>query len=129
MVRKDDLYKLMKTGYKRKKVRKSYLEKSDQYYVDSDLSNENTTVVYDKVNKKPIIIHRGTKTFRDVVTDIAILAGRGRDTNRVKKAKEITKRVEEKYKTGADAIGHSLGGYLAENSGAKGEIREHQSPP
>jgi hypothetical protein len=57
-----------------------------------------------------------------MMTDLAIPLGLGKKTKRVKHSKMVAKQVAEKYGQPVDAIGHSLGGYLAENSGVKGNI-------
>ena len=46
----------------------------------------------------------------------------GKYTKRVKHSKKVVNDVKNKYGEGPQAIGHSLGGYLAENSGAKNVV-------
>jgi pimeloyl-ACP methyl ester carboxylesterase len=55
----------------------------------------------------------------DWLTDGAIALGFGKYTSRYKNAKKITKKVEKEYGKKAIHVGHSLGGYLAENAASK----------
>jgi hypothetical protein len=112
--------KLLKVSYKKDKKLKSSLDKDYNY--DQELSNSNTKVWVDKETGKPVIVHRGTKTIGDLGTDILVGLGLGKYSSRVKQVKKTTKKVEEKYKQAADTVGHSLGGYLAENSGSHGDV-------
>ena len=126
----NDLYHFLESGYKNQKEAKQEMKKYGYDY-DSQLSN-NESKVFLK-NGKPTIVHRGSKRVKDWLVDDALiflgLEGKAAPIFnylghplRSTKAKEITKKVEEKYKTSADTVGHSLGGRLAENSGAHGNI-------
>lgn len=116
---RDDLPYLLKNSYKNQKEAAENLKKYGYTY-DGALSN-NETKVFIK-NNKPVIIHRGSKRLSDWAEDGLILAGLGSMGHRQKQAERITKRVEQKYGTSADSVGHSLGGRLAENSGNHGQI-------
>lgn len=96
------------------------LQKSG-YTLDKELSGQRAKVYVDK-NGKPTIAYRGTHNLKDLWTDLAIPLGFAHKTNRVKHAKMVAKQVEEKYGQKANAVGHSLGGYLAEVSGAGGDV-------
>ncbi len=96
------------------------LQKSG-YKLDKELSGERAKV-YTDANGQPTIAYRGTQNFHDVMTDFAIPLGLAQHTKRVAHSKTLAKKVEEKYGQPANAVGHSLGGYLAENSGAHGNI-------
>lgn len=91
---------------------------------DTQLSNDNTYVYYDTETGFPLITHRGSTTLIDwLVSDPLILTGMARVVMpRVTTAKEIVKQVEGKYKRPSDSFSHSLGGYIAEESGANGYI-------
>ena len=88
---------------------------------DNQLSNDKTNV-YTR-GTKAVVVHRGTKSYRDALDDVGIFFGRGDDTHSQKNANRVSDRTREKYK-GYDIehTGHSLGGYLAEHS-AKGNER------
>lgn len=90
--------------------------------IDKELSTKQARVVYDK-NNQPTIIHRGTHNLKDVATDALYLMGLPDFTHRFRSAKRLTKKVEKKYQNNkVNAVGHSLGGLVAETSGAKGNI-------
>jgi hypothetical protein len=114
----------IKTGldasYKDNKTAGSMLSKQG-FSLDDQLSGQRAKVFVDGEGK-PVVSFRGTSNKKDMVTDALIMAGLGKYTNRVKHSKKVIKEVEAKYKQPSAAIGHSLGGYLAENSGAKGKI-------
>jgi hypothetical protein len=112
--------KFFSTSYLSQKNAAKKHENTHTY--DYNLSNMDSKVFVDKVTGKPTIVHRGTQNLRDVGTDLAIGLGLGKYTKRVKDAKRLTKKVENKYGQSANAVGHSLGGYLAENSDAHGNI-------
>ncbi len=70
--------------------------------------------------QQPLILHRGTSTVKDIIDDGLVAIGLGKYGHRYKNARRLTKKVEDKYKQPAHAVGHSYGGWLAENSGASG---------
>jgi hypothetical protein len=71
----------------------------------------------------PNIAFRGSKTAKDwLVSDTLLGLGASRLDPRFSQAKALTKQVEKKYGKPADVFGHSLGGAIAEKSGAKGKI-------
>lgn len=113
-----DLHTLLKLGYENQKEASQNAKKYGYTY-DANLSN-NETKVFVK-DGKPVIVHRGSKRLSDWAEDGLIAVGLGHLGHRQKQAQRITKRVEQKYGS-ADAVGHSLGGRLAENSGNKGQI-------
>lgn len=94
------------------------------YNIDSNLSKGHTRV-WRQEGKPSVIVHRGTRTARDVVDDGLIALGLGKHTHRYKDAERVTKRVRKADQEagngqGAIHVGHSLGGYLAEQSGRHG---------
>ena len=115
-----DLPYLLKSSYMNQKQAADNMKKKGYTY-DTELSN-NETKIFVK-NNKPVIVHRGSKRLSDWGEDALILVGLGDQYgHRQKQANRITKKVEKKYNTSANSVGHSLGGRLAENSNAKGQI-------
>ena len=112
--------KLLKASYLNQKDAKNLMGKSGYTY-DNDLSNMETKVFIDSKGK-PVITHRGSTRLTDWRDDALLGLGLGKMTHRYKNAQRITKKVEDKYKSNSDSIGHSLGGWLAEKSGNHGDI-------
>ena len=102
------------------------------FTLDTQLSVETTKVFFrdnssvivrDTLPKRLVVVCRGSASATDwLVEDTAILFGLASNTPRIKETKRITAEAESKYGMAADAIGHSLGGRLAELSGAHGQI-------
>jgi hypothetical protein len=88
------------------------------FKMDEELSGKRAKVFVNGEGK-PIVSFTGTHNRHDVITDAMVMAGLGKFTKRLKHSKKVIRDVKNKYGTGPQAIGHSLGGYLAENSGAK----------
>jgi hypothetical protein len=121
---KDNLKPLLKASYETTKDARNTLRDAG-YTLDQQLSNMNTKVFTDQMGK-PHIAFRGSKHILDWIRDDPLIAlGLGKYAPRVQQAKDITKKVEEKYHKPADVFGNSLGGFLAENSGAHGKIVTH----
>ena len=121
---KDDLKTLLKASYEPTKDAEKTLSNAG-YKMDNDLSNMNTKVFTDAFGK-PHMTFRGSKNILDWVRDDPLIAlGLGSYAPRVQQAKDITKKVEAKYKQPVDVFGNSLGGALAERSGASGKIITH----
>jgi hypothetical protein len=93
---------------------------------DPELSTNESKVFVDKKGR-PNIAFRGTKPHivKDLVSDLSILTGLQKYNPRFKEAQHLTKLVEDKYGQPANVYGDSLGGSLAEKSGAKGQIYTH----
>lgn len=92
------------------------------YTYDPALSTNESKVFIDQ-NGKPNIAFRGSKRVSDFVgSDLKLALGLEKYDRRFQEAKRITKLVEDKYSQPADVFGWSLGGSLAEKSGAKGNI-------
>ena len=115
---RQDLGDLLKASYLPEKDAQSLLEKK-KYKIDPELSSPETKVFVDDTNS-PFILHRGTTTLKDMVDDGLLAIGLGKYGHRYKNAQRVTKKVEDKYQKPATAVGHSYGGWLAENSGASG---------
>ncbi|KAJ1616602.1 hypothetical protein T492DRAFT_850711 [Pavlovales sp. CCMP2436] len=80
-------------------------------------------MVFVDKNGQPTIAHRGSVTAKDwLVNDVLIAAGAHRETERLRRARQITAAAELKYQKKSNAVGHSLGGRLAERSGSGGEV-------
>jgi hypothetical protein len=99
------------------------------YFIDSELSTDETRVfIYAgktgrSVAWAPVVMHRGSITREDwLVSDTAIVAGTWRTNPRHLRAREVVRLTEAKYGVPADSGGHSLGGHLAQHSGARGAI-------
>ncbi|KAJ1626789.1 hypothetical protein T492DRAFT_842907 [Pavlovales sp. CCMP2436] len=93
------------------------------FTLDQQLTQVDTLVYTDKRTGQPTIVHRGSTTPRDFLVDDALIAfGSGRETQRQRRAREITAEAETKYNKPSNSTGHSLGGRLAERSGSRGSI-------
>lgn len=89
------------------------------YGYDSDLSTMNTKVF--TKGGVPTIVHRGSTRLSDWLDNAKIAVGI--TPQRILDAQALTKKVEAKYGTGANQIGHSLGGKIAEQaSSGKGQV-------
>jgi hypothetical protein len=64
------------------------------------------------------IIYRGTKEFIDIFTDLSIFLGMESFSPRFRRAREVVNHQRLTWNKPIVAIGHSLGGALAEISGA-----------
>jgi hypothetical protein len=115
---RQDLGDLLKASYLPEKDAQSLLEKK-KYKLDPELSSPETKIFVDESNS-PLILHRGTSTVKDIIDDGLVAIGLGKYGHRYKNARRLTKKVEDKYQQPAHAVGHSYGGWLAENSGASG---------
>lgn len=112
---------ILEASYQPKKLASKTLNKIG-YTLDKKLSTNESKVFIDS-DGNPNIAFRGSKTVKDFLFSDPLLAiGASRLDPRVSEAKALTKKVENKYGKPADVFGHSLGGFLSENSGAKGNI-------
>lgn len=110
---------LLKYSYKSSKDQKKKAEELG-YKRNDKLSSVQTQVLH-KEGEKPIVVHRGSKNVQDFLDDGLIGLGLGKYTHRVKQAKRTTKKVEKEYGERPAQIGHSLGGYLAEQAAGKND--------
>lgn len=95
------------------------------YNFDENLSNINSKVFTDSFGR-PHIAFRGSSNILDWVREDPLLTfGLGKYTPRYQQAQDLVKKVEQKYNKPVDVYGSSLGGYLAEHSGAHGNIITH----
>jgi len=108
---------IIDNSYKSQKQFKNSLEKTKHKY-DDELSSMNSKV-FVAPDGTPNIAHRGTKTLQDVLDDGLLAVGLQKYSKRFNDARELTKKVENKYGKPAIQIGHSLGGSLAEYAASK----------
>jgi hypothetical protein len=110
---KINLYDVLKNSYADKNKQMNSLKK-EGYKYDSMLSNHNQQVYYNPNEKKLILNVAGTHNLRDWATDAYLAAGKLKDTNRFKEAKNIYNQAKQKYQgSNATITGHSLGGSIA----------------
>ena len=123
----------MPRKYKRNEILKASYENPNEakqrltnlgYKYDNELSSPETKVFVDKKGN-PNIAFRGSKRAEDFITDAKLLVGLEGYDKRFKDAKRITQLVEQKYGKPTNVFGDSLGGSLAEKSGAHGKIVTH----
>ena len=117
---REDTGDLLKASYLPQKDASAKMAKLGYKY-DPQLSSM-ASKVYVAPNGKPVITFRGTKTVKDIIDDGLIGLGLGKYGFKYKGAQRLAKKVEEKYKKPADVVGHSMAGWLAENSGNHGNI-------
>jgi hypothetical protein len=112
---------ILEASYQPKKLASKTLEKSG-YTLDKKLSTNESKVFIDPYGQ-PNIAFRGSTNAKDFLfSDVLVGLGASKYDPRFKEAKELTKKVESKYGKPVDVFGHSLGGSLGEQSGAKGNI-------
>ena len=112
---------ILEASYQPKKQASKTLAKIG-YKLDKKLSTNESKVFIDPYGQ-PNIAFRGSTNVKDFLfSDILVGLGKSKYDPRFKQAKELTKKVETKYGKPVDVFGHSLGGSLAEQSGAKGKI-------
>lgn len=84
------------------------------YQLDNELSDHNQSVYYNPENRKLLYSVTGSHNLSDVGTDLYLLGGHLKDTNRYKKAHEGLRKAKSKYGVdSATVTGHSLGGSIA----------------
>lgn len=110
----------MKLQKVKKLIKTSYRDENEDLLNlkrDKSLSGKRVQVYYNPDTNKSVVVHRGTASMKDWVTDVGMAFGYEKG-NRFKHAKRIQKKAEAKY--GSDnmtTIGHSLGGRIAEKVG------------
>lgn len=116
-----DTKNLLEASYKNQAAAAEQMRKLGYTY-DKGLSTNESKVFVDPMGK-PHITFRGSKRLSDYVVDDALIGlGLPQYSRRVNEAKAVTSAVEKKYGKPADTFGWSLGGYLAENAGNRGNI-------
>ena len=116
---------LLKNSYKGKKQKKQI----GDFVRDDELSGERVQV-YSNDKGKTKVIHRGTSSKKDLLNDLAVGSGFGKYTDRYKHSKKIQKAAEAKYgKDNIITLGHSLGGFMAENVTKGNRITANKAVP
>ena len=122
-MRKKKVKQILKSSYLNLQEAKNKLQGLGYVY-DNELSTPESKVFLDKKGR-PNIAFRRTKNIKNLGTDLALGLGLEKYDNRFREAKHLTQLVEDKYSRPANAFGSSLGGSLAERSGAHGRIITH----
>jgi hypothetical protein len=116
---KSELKDVLKASYMPQSKAAAYLQKTQGYSYDPQLSSMQQKVFLNREGK-PVITQRGSKRLSDwLIEDPAALIGYT-NTTRVAQAKQLAKDTKNKYGVDATITGHSLGGYLAEQGKTKG---------
>lgn len=115
-----DLKDLLRASYLPQKKADKLMTKSG-YTFDPQLSSMEQKVFVSPTGQ-PVITERGSKRLSDwLIEDPQVLTGGiFGDSRRVSNAKQLSKATEEKYGMSPTLVGHSLGGYLAEQGARKG---------
>jgi hypothetical protein len=94
------------------------------YVIDHDLSGQRAQVYHNPITGRVAVVHRGTSSAKDALTDLGMVFGRTKSSKRFKHSKDIQRRAEEKYgPENISTLGHSLGARIAEEVGSKtGEV-------
>jgi len=119
-INEEQLKDILKASYQTQREAEQTLGKSGYKY-DTELSTMENKVFFNPETQQPFIAYRGSTRVSDFLYEDPALAF-GFKTEKQKKAEKLAKDVEAKYKQPASAIGHSLGGYRAEQSGVSGKI-------
>ena len=116
---KENFRDVLKASYLPQKQASSYLEDKYGYTYDPSLSSMEQKV-YVTPSGQPIISERGSKRVSDfAVEDLNIATGGFFKTPRIKQAEQLAKATQEKYGLAPTIVGHSLGGFLAEQGAKK----------
>ena len=111
---KSNFQDILKASYLPQKQAEAYMSERGFGY-DKDLSSMEQKVFVNKSTGQPLITERGSKRVSDfAVEDLNIATGGFFKTPRIKQAEQLAKATQEKYNMNPTIIGHSLGGYLAE---------------
>ena len=107
---------LLAQSYETKNKKKRRTE-IDGFHIDPSLSGERVQVWYNPTTKQAVVVHRGTASFQDVMTDARLFFG-DKSGKRFRHAENIQKKAEAKYgKAHVSTLGHSLGSSVAEKVG------------
>ena len=107
-----DFKKLLQASYSGK------IEDVGNWVIDHTLSGQRAQVYQNSKTNKIVIVHRGTASIQDWVTDARMALG---DTSgeRFLHAERIQRAAEKKYGHVDFTLGHSLGASIAEKVGKK----------
>ena len=117
-----DFKKLLQGSYSGK------IEDVGDWKIDHSLSGQRAQVYENSKTHKIVIVHRGTASIQDWVTDARMALG---DTSgeRFKHAERIQRAAEKKYGHVDFTLGHSLGASIAEKLGQKsGKVITYNKP-
>lgn len=107
-----DLKNLLLKSYNNK------LESIDNWIINPELSNELVQVYKNSNSNQAIVVHRGTASKDDIITDSKLLFG-FRNGNRYKYSRNIQQKAEALYgSNNVTTIGHSLGADIANEVGS-----------
>lgn len=88
---------------------------------DEELSDNYTSVLYDKKNNKSYVAFRGTNSLKDMVDNFDVILNRQNQNVNFNQARVITDKAKKKYGVNPVVVGHSLGGakslYVNEQTG------------
>lgn len=106
----------------KKFIQQSYepkLNDVDDYVIDNELSGQRAKVYKKKGTSEAVVVHRGTKGLADLGNDLKLALGFDiSNTKRVKHAKEVQQKAEQKYGSqNVSTVGHSLGSNISSNVG------------
>jgi len=108
------LHKALKNSYSSRNKQKNAF-KNEGFVYDSDLSNDNEQVYYNPNQKKLLYTVAGTHNLKDIGTDLWLLGGHLKDTNRFKEAQNVLEKAKKRYNPQQTTItGHSLGGSIGQ---------------
>lgn len=121
MANRLNLHSVLRNSYQPKsKQKKAFV--NEGYVYDSDLSNGNNQVYFNPKDKKLLLSVAGTHNLRDVGTDIYLLGGKLKDTNRYKESKSTLEKAKKRYGVdNATIAGHSLGGSVSQYIASKND--------
>ena len=117
------LHSVLKNSYADKSKQQSAF-KNKGYKFDTELSSMNQQVYYNPKAKKLLYTVKGTNPFslKDIGTDAYLLAGKLKDTDRYKEAKNTLEKAKKKYNPSQTSVaGHSLGGSISQYIAGKND--------
>lgn len=106
----------------KKLIQQSYnpsLENVNEYEIDKELSGQRAKVYRKSGTNEAVVVHRGTKGLSDLSNDVKLALGFDiSNSNRVKYAREVQQKAEQKYGSqNVSTVAHSLGSHIASNVG------------
>eukprot|EP01041_Mallomonas_annulata_P008686 gene8686-17936_t len=103
------LYRVLKNSYKTDKAPIMF-----GYVLDTTLSNDDHQIYFHERTNQLLMSVTGTRNTKDIGTDIALVGGHLKKTNRYKGAHQALRAAKRKYHVkSATVVGHSLGGAIA----------------
>ena len=107
---------ILKSGYKNPNEQSKNI---DGYIRDDSLSGQRVQTYYNPETGHAVINHRGTSaSAKDWLNNLAYATGLYKHTGRYKNARDLQKKVEDKYGSkNVTTTGHSQGAMLAEELG------------